>query len=70
LSQVEDTLYCLHSFHLQRATTRFDAILKTLGDHASVKEGGGDDHPLVLEGVQSLDFEHLLWFYYESAYKW
>lgn len=70
LSQVEDTLYRLHSFHLQRATTRFDAITKSLGDHAGVKEGGGDDHPLVLEGVQSLDFAHLLWFFYDSAYKW
>ncbi|KAL1665496.1 hypothetical protein GGF50DRAFT_52544 [Schizophyllum commune] len=68
--RVEDTLYRLHSFHLQRATSRFDAITKSLGDHADVKEGGDDDHPLVLEGVQSLDFEHLLWFFYESAYKW
>ncbi|KAL1693035.1 hypothetical protein GGG16DRAFT_123562 [Schizophyllum commune] len=67
---VEDTLYRLHSFHLQRATTRFDAITKSLGDHAGVKEGGSDDHPLVLEGVQSLDFAHLLWFFYDSAYKW
>lgn len=71
-SQVEDTLYRFHSFHLRRATTYFDTIIES-GDadaQAGIKEGASDDHPLVVEGVKALDFEYLLWFFYESAYKW
>ncbi|KAL1726846.1 hypothetical protein EV714DRAFT_286902 [Schizophyllum commune] len=67
--RVEHTLYRLHSFHLRRSTTYFNGMLAT-DDSDATKDSGSDEHPLVLEGVESLDFENLLWFFYESAYKW
>ena len=69
LLQAEDTLYRFHSFHLERATNYFDAKIQASSD-APANEGGSDDKPLVLDDVKSQDFEHLMWFFYESAYKW
>ncbi|KAI4519867.1 hypothetical protein K525DRAFT_271336 [Schizophyllum commune Loenen D] len=67
--RAEDTLYRFHSFHFQRATNYFDAKIQALSD-VPANEGGSDDNPLVLDEVKSQDFEHLMWFFYESAYKW
>ncbi|KAL1749133.1 hypothetical protein HDZ31DRAFT_28338 [Schizophyllum fasciatum] len=64
--RIENTLYRFHAFHLQRATTYFDGILLAV----NTDDGNSDEHPLDLDGVKSTDFEHLLWFFYESAYKW
>ena len=69
LLQAEDTLYRFHSFHLERATSYFDAKIQASSD-APANEGGRDDNPLVLDDVKSQDFENLMWFFYESAYKW
>ncbi|KAL1675761.1 hypothetical protein EV122DRAFT_253688 [Schizophyllum commune] len=67
--RAEDTLYRFHSFHLQRATNYFDAKIQASSDAPAI-EGGSDDDPLVLDDVKSQDFEYLMWFFYESAYKW
>ena len=69
LLQAEDTLYRFHSFHIERATSYLDAKIQALSD-VPANEGGSDDNPLVLDEVKSQDFEHLMWFFYESAYKW
>ncbi|KAL1753386.1 hypothetical protein FB107DRAFT_292462 [Schizophyllum commune] len=69
VARAEDTLYRFHSFHLQRATTHFDTSIQSLRNEAT-QEGSHDYRPLVLDGVKSLDFEHLLWFFYELAYRW
>ncbi|KAI5897533.1 uncharacterized protein SCHCODRAFT_02488522 [Schizophyllum commune H4-8] len=69
VARAEDTLYRFHSFHFQRATTHFDTSIQSLSNEAT-QEGSHHDRPLVLDGVKSLDFEHLLWFFYESAYRW
>ncbi|KAL1720949.1 hypothetical protein EV715DRAFT_196197 [Schizophyllum commune] len=69
VARAEDTLYRFHSFHLQRATTHFDTSIQSLRNEAT-QEGSHDDRPVVLDGVKSSDFEHLLWFFYESAYRW
>ncbi|TRM69665.1 hypothetical protein BD626DRAFT_563403 [Schizophyllum amplum] len=71
--QVEDTLLCFHAFHLQRATAHFDDVMRARD--ADVLEGDtlpgfSDDHPLRLEDIKREDFENLLWFFYDSAYKW
>ncbi|KAI5830104.1 hypothetical protein K523DRAFT_363036 [Schizophyllum commune Tattone D] len=54
---------------VRRATNYFDAKIQALSD-VPANEGGSDDNPLVLDEVKSQDFEHLMWFFYESAYKW
>ncbi|KAL1704465.1 hypothetical protein EV121DRAFT_205728 [Schizophyllum commune] len=69
VARAEDTLYRFHSFHLQRATTHFDTSIQSLRNEAT-QEGSHDDRPLVLDGLKSSDLEHLLWFFYESAYRW
>jgi hypothetical protein len=32
-----------------------------------ILDGTNDEHPLVLEGLESTDFEHLLWIIYPSC---
>ncbi|KAL1749129.1 hypothetical protein HDZ31DRAFT_28333 [Schizophyllum fasciatum] len=56
-------LFRFHSFHLQRATSHFDRML-------AAGTSGSDSNPLVLDDTTAHDFAHLLWFFYESAYKW
>lgn len=64
-----DILYRSHSFHLLKATTYFD---KTLQTRAAGPEGtqDGDECALVLNDTESKDIEHLMWFFYDSAYAW
>ncbi|KAI5831209.1 hypothetical protein K523DRAFT_415206 [Schizophyllum commune Tattone D] len=60
--EVEFVPYRIHSFHLQRSTAHFDKDIQALKE--------GDNKPITLQDVKRSDFESLLWFFYESAYKW
>ena len=71
--QVENTLFRFHSSHLQRDTTYFDNVIMELTSSSGESPvGSADDNPLVLDAydVRAQDFGNLLWFFYESAYKW
>ena len=63
--QVENTLFRFHFYHLYRATSFFDIYIATL---ESPEGCFSDDNPLLLDKVEARDFQHLLWFFYESAY--
>lgn len=69
--KVENALFQIHSFHLQRSTTYFDEALTThrkLG--ANEPQGSCERALLHLHDVRAKDFESLLWFFYESGYTW
>ena len=69
--QAENTLFRFHSSHLQRDTTYFDSAIAKMSASSGVSPvGSTDDKPLALDNVRAQDFENLLWFFYESAYKW
>ncbi|KAL1720935.1 hypothetical protein EV715DRAFT_288857 [Schizophyllum commune] len=59
---VETWPYRIHSFHLYRATDVFDEEIQARQE--------GRTGAIVLPNVKRADFENLLWFFYESAYKW
>ncbi|KAL1732580.1 hypothetical protein EV714DRAFT_206288 [Schizophyllum commune] len=65
--QAEKTLFRFHFYHLYRATSFFDQYIATL---ESPDGGYSDTNPLLLDSVKACEFEHLLWFFYESAYEW
>ncbi|KAL1675747.1 hypothetical protein EV122DRAFT_267922 [Schizophyllum commune] len=70
--KVENTLYRIHSFHLQRSTTRLDWLLAAWRSTPtrSAEHGEPDVKPLLLPDVKCKDFDGLLWFFYESGYSW
>ena len=64
-------MFRIHSFHLQRDTTYFDDSIASLsGNPGQGSVGSIDANPLPVDDVNAIDFEHLLWFFYESAYNW
>ena len=65
--QVENTLFRFHFYHLHRATSFFDNYIATL---ESPEGSSTDADPLLFYEVEARDFQHLLWFFYESAYNW
>lgn len=65
-----NTLFRLHSFHLQTTTRYFDEALQPRDLDADVSKAFDVDDPIVLSDVNSEDFENLLWFFYDSAYIW
>ncbi|KAI5897542.1 uncharacterized protein SCHCODRAFT_02486793 [Schizophyllum commune H4-8] len=71
VARAENTLFRFHSSHLQRDTTYFDSdIAKLNASSGGSPVGSTNDNPLALDDVRAPDFENLLWFFYESAYKW
>ncbi|KAI4519316.1 hypothetical protein K525DRAFT_158848, partial [Schizophyllum commune Loenen D] len=71
VARAENTLFRFHSSHLQRDTTYFDSIIANLNASSGGSlVGSTDDNPLALDDVRAQDLENLLWFFYESAYKW
>ncbi|KAL1723242.1 hypothetical protein EV715DRAFT_269869 [Schizophyllum commune] len=67
--RARDTLFRLHGYHLKRATTYFDDVL-ALASTNPFAPGATDGNPYVLLGVEVLDFQALVWFFYESPYTW
>lgn len=70
VARVENSLFRFHSFHLRRATSSFDDTLDKIIADPSLPGSGNDETPLTLDGIDAKDFAALLWFFYESAYKW
>ncbi|KAI4519307.1 hypothetical protein K525DRAFT_172405, partial [Schizophyllum commune Loenen D] len=71
IMRAENTLFRIHSFHLQRDTTYFDDPIAGLDANPGQGYVGSiDANPLPVDDVNAIDFEHLLWFFYESAYNW
>ncbi|KAL1720936.1 hypothetical protein EV715DRAFT_288858 [Schizophyllum commune] len=71
IMRAENTLFRIHSFHLQRDTTYFDETIASLDANPGQGFVGSiDTNPLPVDDVNAIDFEHLLWFFYESAYNW
>ncbi|KAI4519860.1 hypothetical protein K525DRAFT_150942, partial [Schizophyllum commune Loenen D] len=69
--RADNTLFRFHSFHLQHDTTYFDGAITNLSaSSCGDAVGSADDNSLTLNDVKAQDFEHLLWFFYDSAYKW
>ncbi|KAI5834561.1 hypothetical protein K523DRAFT_347903 [Schizophyllum commune Tattone D] len=64
-----DTLFRLHGYHLKRAMTFFDDVL-ALASTNPFAPGATDGNPYVLLGVEAMDFQALVWFFYESPYTW
>lgn len=44
----------------------FRDMLSMPAEPNTTVEGESDDKPIILEGVKSIDFEHLLWMWYEK----
>ncbi|KAI5831210.1 hypothetical protein K523DRAFT_350933 [Schizophyllum commune Tattone D] len=71
IMRAENTLFRIHSFHLQRDTTYFDDPIASLDANPGQGSVGSiDANPLPVDDINAIDFEHLLWFFYESAYNW
>ncbi|KAL1753375.1 hypothetical protein FB107DRAFT_276811 [Schizophyllum commune] len=71
IMRAENTLFRFHSFHLQRDTAYFDDSIASLDANPGQGSVGSiDANPLPVDDVNAIDFEHLLWFCYESAYNW
>ena len=66
---MQDTLFRLHGYHLKRATTYFDDVL-ALAATNPFAPGATDGNPYILPGVEAMDFQALVWFFYESPYTW
>ncbi|KAL1699390.1 hypothetical protein EV121DRAFT_284118 [Schizophyllum commune] len=56
---------------MRRDTTYFDDLIASLDANPGQGSVGAiDANPLPVDDVNAIDFEHLLWFFYESAYNW
>ncbi|KAF9644295.1 hypothetical protein BDM02DRAFT_3103164, partial [Thelephora ganbajun] len=66
--QVQDKLFRVHRFLFQRESEFFEALFSLNSPAEQLKQGTGDDNPLVLPGVTINEFEALLdYFYYRKA---
>ena len=63
LFQVEETLYKLHRSLLERHSPVFQELF-TVPQPEGSTEGLADDNPIVLPGIQAVNFTRLLWLLY------
>ena len=62
---VEGELFRVHRYFFLRDSPIFrDMLSIPVPASSSSPEGTSDDNPIVLDQVESKDFEHLLWMYY------
>ncbi|KAJ6542589.1 hypothetical protein B0H19DRAFT_303467 [Mycena capillaripes] len=61
--QVSNILFRLWDGALRRHSKAFPSAPVSLFDD-KVPDGADDEHPLILEGIESADFERLLWIVY------
>jgi hypothetical protein len=64
--QVENDLFRVHRHFFTRESVIFRDMLSMPTEPDTTVEGESDDKPIILEGVKSIDFEHLLWMWYEK----
>lgn len=62
--QVENTLFRVHRFFLKRDSAYFRNKLPHPPSPGDVTKGSSDNNPLDLEDTLKVDFERLLWVFY------
>lgn len=62
--QVEDTLFRIHRYFLTRDSAHFRNELPSPPSPGDLSKGSSDNSPLVLNDVLKVDFERLLWVFY------
>ncbi|KAF7308220.1 hypothetical protein HMN09_00669900 [Mycena chlorophos] len=58
--KVEDRLFKVPRYHFEHSSENFSATLSLPAVSDTEAEGNSNDKPLVLEGIESLDFQRLL----------
>ena len=61
---MEDTLFRIHRFFLRRDSEYFRDKIPHPPSPGDLAEGTSDDKPLVLQDTLMVDFERLLWVFY------
>jgi hypothetical protein len=65
---VEDTLFRIHRYFLTRDSAHFRNELPSPPSPGDLSKGSSDNNPLVLNDVLKVDFERLLWVFYNPKY--
>jgi len=66
--RVENTLFRVHRFFLKRDSAYFRIKLPHPPSPGDVTKGSSDNNPLDLEDALTVDFERLLWVFYNPKY--
>jgi len=66
---VKNDLFRVHRHFFTRESPIFYDMLSIPAPPGTAVEGDSDDKPIVLEGIESSDFESLLWMWYDPKYK-
>lgn len=62
---MENKLFRVHRHFFTRESEVFRDMFSVPTGQDEVAEGLSDDSPILLEGVQSVDFQRLLWLFYD-----
>jgi len=66
---VENVLFCVHRHFLVRDSVVFrDMLSVPTGGIDKTPEGLSDESPIVVHTVKSIDFERMLWMFYNKSY--
>jgi len=65
---VENVLFCVHRHFFVRESVFFRVMLSRPSGFNTFTDGQSDDRPIVLQNVKSIDFERILWMFYDGIY--
>ena len=65
-SQVERDLFRVHRYFFVRESVVFRDMLSIPSGSETATEGLSDDKPILLQDVRSIDFEHMMWMFYNK----
>jgi len=68
ISQVENYLFRVHRYFFVRESVVFRDMLSIPSGSEKATEGLADDKPIKLQGVKSIDFERMMWMFYNARY--
>jgi hypothetical protein len=67
LSKVENDLFRVHRHFFVRESVVFrDMFSLPTGSETTTEGGLSDDKPIILQDVKSVDFENMLWMFYNE----
>jgi len=66
---VEKILFRVHRYFFTRESKVFRDMFSMPSGTETIVEGLSDDKPIFLEGVKSVDFQRLLWLFYDPSHK-
>ncbi|TDL18027.1 hypothetical protein BD410DRAFT_901088 [Rickenella mellea] len=66
--KVENDLFRVHSFFFTRESCVFRDMLTMPRPAEEILEGSADENPIYLGGITSIDFQRLLWVFYNPTY--